>query len=218
MTEPMPREPVTRGHATFQSAYPPSEETFAGDIMLRLAGGVWEDTDEIRDHFVETAEDIDDYYPDGPASADDVPAIFDRVLAEYRRVVTDVSYDAAFLTALPELLLSRGIVMSWGDGFDTGEAVEYAAELAEVARDEGYSVRGGAVAQLLAGKAADRWGAQRPTLVAYGTIMLAGLGLFFGSGHVMGLFFFGVLALLPCKQQGRRSAQQKQPEQPNSQP
>lgn len=51
------------------------------------------------------------------------------------------------------------------------------------------------VAQLLAGKAADRWGAQRPTLVAYGTIMLAGLGLFFGSGHVMGLFFFGVLGI-----------------------
>ena len=142
MSQPMQREPVTRGHATVQSAYPPSEETFAGDIMLRLAGGVWEDTDEIRDHLVETAEDIDDYYPDGPASVDDVPEIFDRVLAEYRRVVTDVSYDAAFLTALPELLLSRGIVMSWGDGFDTGEAVEYAAELAEVARVEGYSVRG----------------------------------------------------------------------------
>ncbi|MCE7982002.1 MAG: MFS transporter [Caldilinea sp. CFX5] len=51
------------------------------------------------------------------------------------------------------------------------------------------------VAQLLAGKAADRWGAQRPTLVAYGTIIVVGCGLFFGAGRVETLFFFGVLGI-----------------------
>lgn len=51
------------------------------------------------------------------------------------------------------------------------------------------------VAQLLAGKAADRWGAQRPTLVAYSIIIFAGCGLFFGNGRVTGLFFFGVLGI-----------------------
>lgn len=50
-------------------------------------------------------------------------------------------------------------------------------------------------AQLLAGKAADRWGARRPTLMAYATIIVAGLGLFLGVGRVAGLFLFGVLGI-----------------------
>ena len=50
-------------------------------------------------------------------------------------------------------------------------------------------------AQLLAGRAADRWGAQRPTLVAYSTIIVAGLGLFLGVGQIEALFLFGVLGI-----------------------
>lgn len=51
------------------------------------------------------------------------------------------------------------------------------------------------LAQLLAGRAADRWGAQRPTLVAYGTLFVAGCGLFFGAGQVQTLFGFGVIGI-----------------------
>lgn len=50
-------------------------------------------------------------------------------------------------------------------------------------------------AQLLAGRAADRWGAQRPTLIAYGTLFVAGCGLFLGVGRIGTLFFFGVLGI-----------------------
>lgn len=50
-------------------------------------------------------------------------------------------------------------------------------------------------AQLLAGRAADRWGAQRPTLVAYSIIIVAGLGLFWGVGQIEVLFGFGVLGI-----------------------
>ncbi len=50
-------------------------------------------------------------------------------------------------------------------------------------------------AQLLAGKAADRWGAMRPTLVAYTILVITGCGLFLGAGSVVGLFLFGVLAI-----------------------
>lgn len=50
-------------------------------------------------------------------------------------------------------------------------------------------------AQLLAGRAADRWGAQRPTLVAYSIIIVVGFGLFWGVGHVEALFGFGVLGI-----------------------
>jgi DHA1 family inner membrane transport protein len=49
--------------------------------------------------------------------------------------------------------------------------------------------------QLLAGRAADRWGARRPTLIAYTAIIVSGLGLFLGAGSVEGLFIFGVLGI-----------------------
>jgi MFS family permease len=48
-------------------------------------------------------------------------------------------------------------------------------------------------AQLLAGRSADRWGARRPTLVAYALIILSGIGLAVTAGTVWGLFVFGVL-------------------------
>ncbi len=51
------------------------------------------------------------------------------------------------------------------------------------------------VAQLLAGRAADRWGARRPTLAAYSAVMLSGLGLAASAGAVWGLFAFGVLGI-----------------------
>jgi DHA1 family inner membrane transport protein len=50
-------------------------------------------------------------------------------------------------------------------------------------------------AQLLAGRAADRWGARRPTLVAYSVVIVAGLGLAATVNTVWGLFAFGVLGV-----------------------
>jgi MFS family permease len=50
-------------------------------------------------------------------------------------------------------------------------------------------------AQLLAGRAADRWGARLPTIVAYTAILLSGLGLAVCAGTLWGLFVFGVLGI-----------------------
>jgi MFS family permease len=50
-------------------------------------------------------------------------------------------------------------------------------------------------AQILAGRTADRWGARLPTLVAYGAIILSGLGLAVNAGNVWGLFLFGILGI-----------------------
>jgi MFS family permease len=50
-------------------------------------------------------------------------------------------------------------------------------------------------AQLLAGKAADRWGAFRPTLVAYVILILTGLCLFLGANSLLAVFLFGVLGI-----------------------
>jgi MFS family permease len=50
-------------------------------------------------------------------------------------------------------------------------------------------------AQLAAGRAADRWGARTPTLVAYTAVILAGLGLAATASTVWGLFLFGVLGI-----------------------
>jgi len=49
------------------------------------------------------------------------------------------------------------------------------------------------VAQLLAGRAADRWGARLPTLAAYSALIFSGIGLTLQVGTVWGLFAFGVL-------------------------
>lgn len=50
-------------------------------------------------------------------------------------------------------------------------------------------------AQLLAGKAADHWGAFRPTLVAYVTLIFTGLCLFLGANSLLAVFLFGVLGI-----------------------
>jgi MFS family permease len=50
-------------------------------------------------------------------------------------------------------------------------------------------------AQLLAGRSADRWGARRPTLVAYSAVIIAGIGLAVTVNTVWGLFAFGVLGV-----------------------
>jgi len=50
-------------------------------------------------------------------------------------------------------------------------------------------------AQLLAGRSADRWGARAPTLVAFGAIVLSGIGLAASVGTLWGLFVFGVLGI-----------------------
>lgn len=51
------------------------------------------------------------------------------------------------------------------------------------------------VAQLLAGRAADRYGHRTPTLVSYTLLILASLGLAIFSGQLWGVFVFGILGL-----------------------
>ena len=51
------------------------------------------------------------------------------------------------------------------------------------------------LAQLLVGRAADRWGARVPTLAAYSVLILSGIGLGLSAGTLWGLFAFGVLGI-----------------------
>lgn len=50
-------------------------------------------------------------------------------------------------------------------------------------------------AQLLAGRAADRFGHRWPTLIGYGALITAALGLALFSGQLWGVFIFGVVGL-----------------------
>ncbi|HEY9076194.1 MAG TPA: MFS transporter [Anaerolineaceae bacterium] len=50
-------------------------------------------------------------------------------------------------------------------------------------------------AQLLAGRAADHWGARRPTMVAYSGMIIAGAGLAVFRSTLWGLYVFGVLGI-----------------------
>jgi MFS family permease len=51
------------------------------------------------------------------------------------------------------------------------------------------------VAQLVAGRAADRYGHRLPTLIGYGTLIVAALGLAIFSHLLWGVFLFGVLGI-----------------------
>ena len=51
------------------------------------------------------------------------------------------------------------------------------------------------VAQLLTGRAADRYGHRRPTLVGYSALIVAALGLAAFANQLWGVFLFGVLGL-----------------------
>ena len=147
MSEPtdpdLHRELPIRPHAVLDCAFPASEETFTGQMMLRLAAGAWEDTDDLVAEFVETAREFEEYFPDEePVAPQDVPALFEQVIAEYQRVVTSTHYDAVAFAALEEILAGRGIVLSWGDGFTTSDAVHAAGELAQAYLNQGQQVRG----------------------------------------------------------------------------
>jgi predicted MFS family arabinose efflux permease len=48
-------------------------------------------------------------------------------------------------------------------------------------------------AQLLAGRAADRWGASKPTLISFGLIVASAGGLWVFSHQLWGIFVFGVI-------------------------
>ena len=50
-------------------------------------------------------------------------------------------------------------------------------------------------AQLLAGRAADRYGNRWPTLIGYATLIVASLGLALFAGQLWGVFFFGILGI-----------------------
>jgi MFS family permease len=49
------------------------------------------------------------------------------------------------------------------------------------------------LAQLAAGRAADRWGPRWPTLVAYGALLASGIGLAATATQMWGVFLFGIL-------------------------
>jgi MFS transporter, DHA1 family, multidrug resistance protein len=51
------------------------------------------------------------------------------------------------------------------------------------------------IAQLLTGRAADRFGHRRPTLVGYGALIVAALGLAAFANQLWGVFLFGVMGL-----------------------
>jgi len=63
------------------------------------------------------------------------------------------------------------------------------------------------LAQIAAGRAADRWGRRRPTLIAFGTLLTSAIGQAASATHLWSFYTFGVLGisaawalstLLPC--------------------
>ncbi len=140
----MPRSSVRAmtAPAAFASKYPPSERTFRGAITMRLASG-GADVDELIEEFIEFAADFGQFFPDdAPVEPEEVEGIVDEVIAEYGRVVTEFSPDALGLLKSLDDLYDAGILYSYGDAFETSDAMEYLEDGFEVIAEKGGQCRG----------------------------------------------------------------------------
>lgn len=126
----------------FTSQFPPSERTFRGAVMMRLASG-GADADELVEDFTELAGDFAEHFPDdAPIDPSEVPAVVDEVIAEYQRVVTTMSPDAVGLMESLDALLDAGILYSYGDAYEPSDAMAYLEEAFEAVVEAGGRLQG----------------------------------------------------------------------------
>jgi len=130
-------------HPAFDSAYPPSPETFAGSLMLDVAIGMdeREDIEERIDELLESDEFAEVFPGEPEPTAEEARSLLERVIAEHDRVVAEESADSiAFANAIGALF-DAGVVASF-EGYDAIEAAHDAYALAEEMRADGADVRG----------------------------------------------------------------------------
>lgn len=129
--------------AAFDGRFPPTDRTFRGAITMRLASG-GADVDELVEEFIELAADWDDNFPDDapPVAPEDVPAVVDEVVAEYQRVVTELSPDAIGLMSALDALFAGGILYSYGDAFETSDAMEALQDAFDTLEAQGVTLKG----------------------------------------------------------------------------
>ncbi|HEY1132961.1 MAG TPA: hypothetical protein VGE77_00155 [Nocardioides sp.] len=139
-----PDDRSTWTHPAAATRFPPADESFAGDLMLKVARGL-EDREDLQDQItdlIESDEFAEVFPDDDEPSLDEALALLDEVIAEHDRVVTATSEHVATWFEALEELEERGVAFSFGQGFDTGEAAqdgfEEASEL-EGAIGYGYS-------------------------------------------------------------------------------
>lgn len=125
------------------SAYPPSysvfeQETLEGDIALMLCHG--ESTDAIYDAL--TQDPDDDPWQEREILSDPVPdtleEIIEAVVEEYVRLVPEDSADARAFDAAVRQLAEEGVVFSFDEGWDKGEAAQEGYEKGTEVGAKGY--------------------------------------------------------------------------------
>lgn len=130
-------------HAMLTSSFPPSfnlyeSQELTSDISLMLCHG-W-GTAEISASFEDEMSDPDDWAAvHGDTPMPDLPALIDKVRAEYGRLITGPSQDAERIGALRRALSDRDLSFSFDEGWDKSEAAEDGADRAEEAGHSGYA-------------------------------------------------------------------------------
>lgn len=126
-----------RRHAAFDTRFPPDEGTFAGRLMLDVAGGLRDRgglDQAVAD--VTVYDDFAAYYPDEPAlEHSEAVERLEEVIAEHNRVVTAPSDDARALEAAVERLAGEGVAISYAEGWDKSEAASEAFAAAHALQD-----------------------------------------------------------------------------------
>ena len=136
--------PAAHAHPASATDCPPSDESFAGSLMLDVAIGL-DDEDMLRERISDlvTTGEFAEVHPDEPAPA--LHEAYDRleqIIRLHDAAVTDVSDDLVALTTTTHgLAQEAGIVTSFS-GFDAQEAADDAQAAALEMQSEGYTVRG----------------------------------------------------------------------------
>ena len=145
MTTPAsPAHPESHPHPTCATECPPSDESFAGSLMLDVAAGL-DDEAMLRERISDlvTTGEFPEVHPDEPEPT--LAEAYDRLEQTIRlhdATVTEVSDDlVALTTAIHSLGQESGIVTSFS-GFDAQEAANDAYAAAVEMQGDGHTVRG----------------------------------------------------------------------------
>ncbi|YAL84605.1 DUF6891 domain-containing protein [Dermacoccaceae bacterium W4C1] len=132
-------------HPAFNTPYPPTDDTFTGWVMTRVALGAWgrESLQEELTGIVEANEFSEMWPEDRPLELEEALALSDEVIEAHQAVVIREHPDVTAFFATLQALQQRGIAFSFGEAADSADGVIQgswrAQELGATAQGYGYS-------------------------------------------------------------------------------
>ncbi|MGL5405988.1 MAG: DUF6891 domain-containing protein [Propionibacteriaceae bacterium] len=129
------------------SSIPPSRDTLAGSMMLRLASGTATPT-EVTSAYTELVSELYpelfiEFWPNSaPVPSEEVAQIVANVVTEHHRLIQRPSKDALALMSALVAADHAQLTVVFGDAVDDADAIEFARAMAEADAARGQRRRG----------------------------------------------------------------------------